>query len=181
MYEMGRHIHARVLRLEKGCRIRVTHVHACSDCVYNTRDDTVRLYYASRFVRVIYSSHSVSIKLDTVTNYRRITWSYSKDSKYRNYNLSNSLILHHSWCGKPDSKHRSQNGSDFPSDAMLWIKEVEMVDSLDELKSSRSVNGKNFPNFEMLDAKIASSLNKIVQNSQFKKKVSAEEQKAHKR
>ena len=46
--------------------------------------------------------------------------------------------------------------SDFPSDAMLWIKEVEMVDSLDELKSSRSVCGKDFPDFEMLDAKIAS-------------------------
>ena len=29
-----------------------------------------------------------------------------------------------------------------------------MVDSMDELKSSRSVAGKNFPNFEMLDAKI---------------------------
>ena len=34
---------------------------------------------------------------------------------------------------------------------MLQIKEVEMVDSLDELKSSRSVYGKAFPNFEMLD------------------------------
>ena len=33
---------------------------------------------------------------------------------------------------------------DFPSDAMLWIKEVEMVDSLDELKSSRSVDGTDF-------------------------------------
>ena len=63
---------------------------------------------------------------------------------------------------------------------MLWIKEVEMVDSLDELKSSRSVCGKDFPNFEMLDAKIASALNKIIQNSQFKKKVSLEEQKAQK-
>ena len=70
--------------------------------------------------------------------------------------------------------------SDFPSEAMLWIGEVEMVDSLDELKSSRSVSGKNFPNFEMLDAKIASALNKIIQNSQFKKKVSLEEQKAQK-
>ena len=40
---------------------------------------------------------------------------------------------------------------------MLWIKEVEMVDSLDEVKSSRSVCGKNFPNSEMLDAKIASA------------------------
>ena len=53
-----------------------------------------------------------------------------------------------------------------------------MVDSLEELKFSRSVSGKSFPNFEMLDAKIASALNKIVQNSQFKKKFSLEEQKA---
>ena len=70
--------------------------------------------------------------------------------------------------------------SDFPSEAMLWIKEVEMVDSVVELKSSRSVSGKNFPNIQMLDAKIASALNKIIQNSQFKKKVSLEEQKAQK-
>ena len=55
-----------------------------------------------------------------------------------------------------------------------------MVDSLDELKCSRSVCGKNFPNFEMLDTKIASALNKIIQNSQFKKEVSLEEQKAQK-
>ena len=48
---------------------------------------------------------------------------------------------------------------------MLWIKEVEMVDSSEELKSSRSVSGINFPKFEMLDAKIASVLNKILQNS----------------
>ena len=43
--------------------------------------------------------------------------------------------------------------SDFPSEARLRIKEVEMVGSLDEFKSSRSVAGKNFQNFEMLDAK----------------------------
>ena len=70
--------------------------------------------------------------------------------------------------------------SDSPSEAMLWIKEVEMVDSLEELNSSRSVYGKDFPNFEMLDAKIVSALNKIIQNSHFKKKVSLEEQKAQK-
>ena len=63
---------------------------------------------------------------------------------------------------------------------MLWIKEVEMVDSLEELKSSSFVSGKNFPNSELLDAKIASALNKIIQNSQFKKKVGLEEQKAQK-
>ena len=58
---------------------------------------------------------------------------------------------------------------------MSWIKEVEMVGSF-----SRSVCGKDFPNFEMQDAKIASALNNIIQNSQFKKKVSLEEQKAQK-
>ena len=47
-------------------------------------------------------------------------------------------------------------------------------------KSSRSIAGRNFPNFEMLDAKIASALNKIIQVSHFKKKVSLEEQKAQK-
>ena len=51
-----------------------------------------------------------------------------------------------------------------------------MADSLDELKSSRSVYGKDSPNSEMVDAKIASALNKIIQSSQFKKKVSFEEQ-----
>ena len=67
MYEMGRDIHTRVLRSEKGCRIRVTHVHTRSDCV-DTRDDADRLNNASRFVRVIYSSHIVTIKLGTVTS-----------------------------------------------------------------------------------------------------------------
>ena len=42
---------------------------------------------------------------------------------------------------------------------------MEMVDSLGELKSSRSVLEKDFPNFEMLDAKIASALNNTIQNS----------------
>ena len=65
-----------------------------------------------------------------------------------------------------------------PSEAMLWNKEVEMVDSVDDLKSSRSIEGKtHFPNFEMLDARIAVALNKIIQNSYFKKKVSLKAQK----
>ena len=55
---------------------------------------------------------------------------------------------------------------------------MEMVDSVDELKSSRSIAGKNFPKFEMLDARITSALNKTIQNSHLKKKVSLEEQKA---
>ena len=55
-----------------------------------------------------------------------------------------------------------------------------MVKSLEDWKSSRSVSWKDFPNFDMLDAKIASALNKIIKNSHFKKKVSLDEQKAQK-
>ena len=47
--------------------------------------------------------------------------------------------------------------SQFPTEAMQWIKEVEMVDSVDDLKSSSSVRGIRMPDFEVLDAKIASS------------------------
>ena len=37
------------------------------------------------------------------------------------------------------------------------------------------------PNFEVLDARIATALNRIIHNTQFKRKVSLEEQKAQKR
>ena len=59
-------------------------------------------------------------------------------------------------------------------------KEVELVDSVDELRSSSSIRGISMPNFEVLDARIASALNKIIHNSQFKRRISLEEQKAQK-
>ena len=70
--------------------------------------------------------------------------------------------------------------SQFPMEAMQWIKEVELVDSVDELRSSSSARGISMPNFEVLDARIASALNKIIHNSQFKRRISLEEQKAQK-
>ena len=71
--------------------------------------------------------------------------------------------------------------SQFPTDAMQWIKEVEMVDSVDDLKSSSSTRGIQMPNFEVLDTRIASALNKIIfHNSHFKRRISLEEQKAQK-
>ena len=71
--------------------------------------------------------------------------------------------------------------SQFPTEAMQWIKEVELFDSVDELRSSSSNRGISMPNFEVLDAKIASALNKIIHNSHFKRRISlVEEQKAQK-
>ena len=46
---------------------------------------------------------------------------------------------------------------------------MEMVDSVDDLKSSSSVRRIQMPNFEVLDARIASALNRIIHNSHFKK------------
>ena len=64
---------------------------------------------------------------------------------------------------------------------MQWIKDVEMVDSVDELRSSSSTRGISMPHFEVLDARIASALNRIIHNTQFKRKVSLEEQKKPKK
>ena len=55
---------------------------------------------------------------------------------------------------------------------------MEMVDSGDDLKSSSSTRGIQMTNFEVLDARIASALNKIIRNSHFNRRISLEEQKA---
>ena len=60
---------------------------------------------------------------------------------------------------------------------MQWIKEVEMVNSVDDLRSSSSIRCISMPNFEVLDARIASALNKIIHNSHFKRRISLEKQK----
>ena len=64
---------------------------------------------------------------------------------------------------------------------MLWIKEVEMVDSVDDLMFSSSIRGIQMPNFEVLDATIASALNRIIHKSHFKRRISLEEQKGPQR
>ena len=76
-------------------------------------------------------------------------------------------------------KNQVTTCSDFPSEAMLWIEEVE---------NGWFISGIEFPaicfweEFSIRDvsAKIASPLKKIIQNSHFKKKVSLEEQKVQK-
>ena len=57
---------------------------------------------------------------------------------------------------------------------------MELADSVDELRSSSSIRSIPMPDFEVLDARIASALNKIIHNSHFKRKISLEEQKAQK-
>ena len=87
-------------------------------------------------------------------------------------------------CWKIRFKTEVCTRSQFLTDAMHWIKEVEMVDSVDDLTSSSSIviNKRYFQcqNFEVLDARIGSALNKIIHNSHFKRRISLEEQKAQK-
>ena len=69
----------------------------------------------------------------------------------------------------------------FSLEGNVVVKEVEKIDALEDLTSSPSIKGEDFPDYKMLDARIASGLNKIFQNPFFKKKISLEEQKAHTR
>ena len=67
-----------------------------------------------------------------------------------------------------------------PQVTMLWIKEVEVAKSINELITSRSITGHQiFFDFDMLDAMIASTLKKLTNTqSTFRKRVSLEEQRA---
>ena len=84
-------------------------------------------------------------------------------------------------CWKKRNKTEVCACSQFPTEAMHWIKEVELVDLVDDFMSSSSIKGIHMPNFEVLDARIASALNRIIHNTHFKRKVSLEEQKAKNR
>ena len=75
-------------------------------------------------------------------------------------------------CWKMRFKTEVCTCSQFLTEAMLWIKEVDLVDSVDDLKSSRPIRGTHETDFEVLDARIASALNGIIHNTQFKRKVS---------
>ena len=51
-----------------------------------------------------------------------------------------------------------------PTDTMSWIKEVEKANPIDDLVTSQSIEGNIFPEFEILDVKLASALRKIISN-----------------
>ena len=60
--------------------------------------------------------------------------------------------------------------------AMLWIKEVKMAKSVDDLMTSQHTQGNVFPNFEKLDAKIASALMNVITNQYFRGRINVQEQ-----
>ena len=67
--------------------------------------------------------------------------------------------------------------SQFPAEALLWIKEVEMVESVDDLKSSRSIKELMV---QTLTRELLQHWTKLSRIPASRKKVSLEEQKAQK-
>ena len=86
----------------------------------------------------------------------------------RNFNLTTSPHLQRFQCWKTIFKTEVCSCSGCPSDAMLWIKEIEVATSVDDLMTSQSIEGHEFRIFEMLDAKKASSLKKIISHPYLK-------------
>ena len=74
-------------------------------------------------------------------------------------------------------------GVNFKSEVceMSWINEVEMTRSMDHLMTSQSIEGqRDFPDFEMLDARIASALRRIISYTSFRRRGSVEKKRAQK-
>ena len=103
--------------------------------------DTIPMPSFSRRPSTISSLFPVDIQHNSMVGQQRQQISELQFDKF----LTHSAFL----CWKIRFKNQVATCFDFPSEAMLWIKEVEMVDSLQELKSSRSIAGKKFPNFKM--------------------------------
>ena len=112
--------------------------------------------------------------------FHRNLWLDSKDHRYRSFSSTNCPHLQRLFfCWKIKFKNQVTTCSDFcfwsdvmdqgSGDGRGWIKIL-------------AINCRwGFPNFEMLDARVADALNKIIQYSHFQKKVSLEKQKAQKR
>ena len=93
-----------------------------------------------------------------------------KDFKYPGTSFDKFTTPQTFSCWKIRFKSEVRSCSNFFTGAMLWIKDVEMATSVGGFKSSRFIQGITpCQDFESLDARIASSLNKIIQNSYFKK------------
>ena len=111
---------------------------------------------------------------------QRIMGQTNNDCRFRILILTNPPRQQRSLGWKIRFKTEACTCSQLPTEAMHWIKEVEKVDSVDDLMSSSSVRGIQMPNSEVLDAINASAQNRIIHNSHFKRRISLEEQKAQK-
>ena len=78
----------------------------------------------------------------------------NNDCRFLISTLTSSLHQQTFACWKIRFKTEVCTCSQFPTEAMQWTKEVELVGSVDELRSSSSIRGISMTNFEVLDARI---------------------------
>ena len=72
-------------------------------------------------------------------------------------------------CWSVNFKTEECASTPFPQLTMSWIPEVEMARSIDDLITSQSIEGRrDFSDFDILDARIASALRKIIFNTSLK-------------
>ena len=69
-------------------------------------------------------------------------WTAMIDCKFHIFTSTNSLHQHHLLVGSENC-----TCSQFPTETMHWIKEMEMVESVDDLKSSRSIGKTHWPDW----------------------------------
>ena len=83
--------------------------------------------------------HKDTFEVPAEVNNLVVSWTFATNENEKAHWAMERKVACASFTGPPSGKISVTTCSDSPSDAMLWIKEVEMVDSLEELKSSRSV------------------------------------------
>ena len=111
-----------------------------------------------------------------------VVWLIVRDFRFSELHLgklSDSMEFQ-SW--KVNFKNWSMFKAADPHLTMQWIKEVEMAKSIDDLMTSQSITGRrDFPDYDMLDAMIASALKRLLdKHVHFRTRVSVEEQRAQK-
>ena len=113
-------------------------------------------------------------------DFQRIMGQTNKDCRFRNFTLVSSPHQQHLLVGRYCSKlrcvllHNFRRKLCYGSKMWRWLNQWMISNLRLPLKELLGQT------FELLDARIASTLNKIIQNTRFKKKVSLEEMKAHK-
>ena len=90
----------------------------------------------------------------------------TNDCRFRTFTLTNSLHQRHLLAGRKGSRPRYVLVRNFLRKPCNGSKKWSWLIQWSELRSSSSTRGISMPNFEVLDARIASALNKIIHNSQ---------------
>ena len=106
-----------------------------------------------------------------------VVWLIIRDSRFRKCIWENLLTLWNFRAGKSTSKLKYVLNQQI----LISLYEVEIAKSIDHLLTSQSTVGRrDFPDYEILDAKIASALKKILTSVHFRRRVSVEDQRAWK-